>query len=404
MALEHYDKAAQSTPRRLLVPKRLLDRMKSIEGWLEEDEGDLLIAAATDAVINADERPCIVEIGSYCGRSTIVLASVLKHYRPDGRMYAVDPHTGTVGGSDQGISGTGPTFDRFRANIEAAGVSGVVEPIVQYSWEVAWSGPIDLLFVDGLHAYADVARDFNTFRAFLKPGSLVAFHDYASYYPGVRAFVDEIVAAGDFTVVDQARSMVVLCRGAVPAVRKSEGGTEVPRGLPNDQRRWSVGQVRHGKMQVTMNGVRTAALLGLLSILLLIGGRAIAGKRGMEFALIVAAVMNLASYFFGDKIVISMYSAQPVTPQQNSQVYARVYPMVAGLCQRIGLPMPKLWLIPDASPNAFATGRNPSHASVAFTEGILRLMNDWELEGVIAHEIGRKASSWRICLTTSARR
>jgi heat shock protein HtpX len=83
-----------------------------------------------------------------------------------------------------------------------------------------------------------------------------------------------------------------------------------------------------------------------------------------------------------------MYSAQALTPQDNPEIYARVAPLVHNLVQRMGLPMPKLWLIPDESPNAFATGRNPQHASVAFTEGILRLMTDRELEGVVAHELG----------------
>src|SRR3984893_8932806 len=82
------------------------------------------------------------------------------------------------------------------------------------------------------------------------------------------------------------------------------------------------------------------------------------------------------------------YSAQPVSPQENPEVYARVFPIVHNLTQRMGLPMPKLWLLPDDSPNAFATGRNPQHASVAFTEGILRLMTDREIEGVVAHELG----------------
>jgi heat shock protein HtpX len=102
----------------------------------------------------------------------------------------------------------------------------------------------------------------------------------------------------------------------------------------------------------------------------------------------IAAVMNFASYFFSEKIALMTYSAQPVTPEQNPEVYRRVEPIVRGLAQRMGLPMPKLWLIADPSPNAFATGRNPSHASVAFTEGVLQLMNDNEIEGVIAHELG----------------
>ena len=138
----------------------------------------------------------------------------------------------------------------------------------------------------------------------------------------------------------------------------------------------------------TTNTLKTVALLGLLSALLIIGGQLLAGRSGMYFGLAMAVVMNFGSYFFSEKIALSTYNAQPVTPTENAEVYRRVQPLVANLCQRMGLPMPKLWLIPDESPNAFATGRNPSHSSVAFTVGILRLMNDRELEGVVAHELG----------------
>lgn len=137
-----------------------------------------------------------------------------------------------------------------------------------------------------------------------------------------------------------------------------------------------------------MNAVKTALLLGLLSGILLVGGEAIAGRQGLYWALAIAAVMNFSSYFFSDKIALMTYRAQPVTPEDNPQVYRRVEPIVRGLTQRMGIPMPKLWIIPEASPNAFATGRNPHHASVAFTEGILQLMNDNEIEGVVAHELG----------------
>lgn len=142
--------------------------------------------------------------------------------------------------------------------------------------------------------------------------------------------------------------------------------------------------------QVTtfMNGVKTVLLLGLLSGLFLAIGEAFGGRSGLEWALVIAVGMNFFSYFFSDKMALAMYSAQPVTPQDNPEVYARVYPIVQGLTQRMGLPMPKLWLIQDPSPNAFATGRNPEHASVAFTAGILQLMNDQEIEGVVAHELG----------------
>src|SRR6266540_3689498 len=137
-----------------------------------------------------------------------------------------------------------------------------------------------------------------------------------------------------------------------------------------------------------MNGLKTAALLGVLTGLLLLVGESLGGFQGLYLGLLLAVVMNFVSYFFSDKIALRMYSAQPVTPAENPQVYARVGPLVQHLTQRMGLPMPKLWVIPDDSPNAFATGRNPSHASVAFTSGLLQIMNDSELEGVIAHELG----------------
>jgi heat shock protein HtpX len=137
-----------------------------------------------------------------------------------------------------------------------------------------------------------------------------------------------------------------------------------------------------------MNSMKTVLLLGLLSGLLLVGGQAIGGQGGLVMGLGIAVVMNFASYFFSDKIALSMYSAQPVSPTENTQVWRRIGPMTQNLCSRMGLPMPKLWVIPEHSPNAFATGRNPKHASVAVTVGLLELMEEEELEGVIAHELG----------------
>jgi len=136
------------------------------------------------------------------------------------------------------------------------------------------------------------------------------------------------------------------------------------------------------------NAIKTVLLLGLLSGLLVVGGRAMCGRNGVYIGLAIAVVMNFAGYFFSDKIALASYSAQPVTETENPEVYRRVAPIVGGLVQRMGLPMPKLWLLPEASPNAFATGRNPAHASVAFTAGILQVMDDRELEGVVAHELG----------------
>lgn len=138
----------------------------------------------------------------------------------------------------------------------------------------------------------------------------------------------------------------------------------------------------------TANTLKTVLLLGLLSALLLVGGEALGGRQGLYMGLGMAVLMNFAGYFFSDKMALAMYHAEPVTEQENYDVYRRVYPLVNNLTQRMGLPMPRLWLIQEESPNAFATGRNPKHASVAFTSGILRLMDDRELEGVVAHELG----------------
>src|SRR5580658_2633630 len=141
-------------------------------------------------------------------------------------------------------------------------------------------------------------------------------------------------------------------------------------------------------MHQSNNALKTAALLGLLSAILIIGGRALAGDRGIEYGLGIAVVMNFGSYFFSDKIALATSGAQPLTQESAPEVYARIAPLVGGLAQRMGIPMPKLYVTPEPSPNAFATGRNPNHASVAFTQGILQLMDDRELEGVVAHELG----------------
>jgi heat shock protein HtpX len=137
-----------------------------------------------------------------------------------------------------------------------------------------------------------------------------------------------------------------------------------------------------------MNSLKTVVLLGLMSGILLVGGELVGGQSGLEIGLTLAVGMNFFSYFFSDKLALMSSGAQPLTQEDNPQIYARMYPLIQGLAQRMELPMPKLWVIPDPSPNAFATGRDPQHASVAFTEGILGLMTDRELEAVIAHELG----------------
>ncbi|MGB6067259.1 MAG: zinc metalloprotease HtpX [Desulfomonilaceae bacterium] len=133
-----------------------------------------------------------------------------------------------------------------------------------------------------------------------------------------------------------------------------------------------------------MNQLKTVLLLTCLGALLVVIGGYIGGKNGATIALVIALVMNFGSYWFSDKIVLSMYNAQEVSEADAPDLFR----LVRQLTQQAGLPMPRVYIIPDASPNAFATGRNPSHAAVAVTEGILKLLSWDELAGVIGHELG----------------
>jgi heat shock protein HtpX len=129
------------------------------------------------------------------------------------------------------------------------------------------------------------------------------------------------------------------------------------------------------------NAIKTVLLLGALSGLFLAVGEVLGGAQGLMLGFVMALVMNAGSYWFSDKIVLRMYRAQEVAPGHL------LYDVTTSLAMRAGLPQPRVYVIPDPSPNAFATGRNPSHAAVAATEGLLRLLNREELEGVIAHEL-----------------
>jgi heat shock protein HtpX len=146
-----------------------------------------------------------------------------------------------------------------------------------------------------------------------------------------------------------------------------------------------------------MRAIKTLFLLTALTVLLVLGGEAMAGQQGMTIALIMAVVMNGGAYFFSDKIALSSSGAQPVSREQ----LPRLYTVMDRLTAKAELPMPKLYVIPQAAPNAFATGRNPSHASVAVTAGLMELMNDDELEGVIAHELSH-VRNYDILITSIA--
>lgn len=194
----------------LLLHLPILARMKQIDGWLGEDEADLLIGAASRALTKLPGPHSIVEVGSYCGRSTVVLGSAVKSLSSDAKVHAIDPHDGRVGAVGQSIQVMAPTLEKLKHNLAAAGLTDVVNIIPMRSWEVPWSQPISFLFIDGLHDYANVARDFFHFERWLAPEAYIAFHDYADYYRGVQTFVDELLHMGRYEKVHLASSMMVV--------------------------------------------------------------------------------------------------------------------------------------------------------------------------------------------------
>jgi predicted O-methyltransferase YrrM len=199
----------------LLLAWPILERMKQIEGWLAEDEADLLMAATALALARVPDAEAVIEVGSYCGRSTCVLGSVVKALRPTARVYAIDPHDGRVGAAEQSITVMPPTLEKLKRNLSSAGLTDFVNVVVAASWEVTLDQRASLIFIDGLHDYANVARDFHHFEPSLAVGGFAAFHDYADYYPGVKTFVDELLRTG--------RYERVRCAGSMMVVRRLEG-------------------------------------------------------------------------------------------------------------------------------------------------------------------------------------
>jgi hypothetical protein len=195
----------------------ILKEMRNIEGWLTASEADLLISATHRALSDCPHVNALVEVGSYCGRATTVIASVVRAVRATARVWAIDPHDGFVGAHDQGLERVGPTLETLRANLDRAHLSPFVEIVPAKAQDVPWTEPLCLLLIDGLHDYPNVLRDFSHFEPHLCDGALVAFHDYAEYFPGVPAFVDELCASGRYEAVARARSLIVLRRMPTPA-------------------------------------------------------------------------------------------------------------------------------------------------------------------------------------------
>lgn len=246
---DHYERAsvaeATSVSRavtvegpRLLLNAPILAQMRQVEGWLDDAEADLLIAAASHALTALPAPHTMVEVGSYCGRATVVLGHVARIISHEARIYSIDPHDGKVGALDQGLLSRGPTLEKFKRNMQRAGLTRAVEIIQKRSVETHWERPISLLLIDGLHDYASVARDFHHFERWVVPEGIVAFHDYAPYYPGVQAFVDGLLGSGRYRKVHCEKSMMVMQK--VPLAHTEDADSSVNHAEPGrgyEQRR-----------------------------------------------------------------------------------------------------------------------------------------------------------------------
>jgi hypothetical protein len=188
----------------------VIDQMQAVDGWFDESEAELLATACAHILKQVPPPAVVVEVGSYCGRSTVVLGGIMRAIGSRALLYSIDPHEGLVGSSDAGLYSGHPTIEAFRATLAAANMSSFVRIVPARSSEVSWADPIAFLLIDALHDYASVARDFFTFEPFLIAGALVAFHDYALYAPGVKTFVHELLGTGKYEFVDAQESLIIL--------------------------------------------------------------------------------------------------------------------------------------------------------------------------------------------------
>lgn len=192
----------------------ILDLAQTIEGYFHRDEGHLLHVSAIGALCRLPNH-AIVELGSYCGKSTVVLGKASKSLGGTSKVYAIDPHEGEINFPD-GVHRTPPTLNRFKENMASCGLLDIVELIQKRSFEVVWDKPIALLLIDAFHDYESVSRDFRQFSKWVPPGGVVAFHDYElNDQPGVTRFVNEILAGREFTKDRHVDSLVVLRRNLI---------------------------------------------------------------------------------------------------------------------------------------------------------------------------------------------
>ncbi|QRK06071.1 glycosyltransferase [Archangium violaceum] len=219
---------SEDTPRpRLLLTWPILSEMRKVEGWLSDEEADLLIASASHALGALPAPHAVVEVGSFCGKATLVLARVAEALGTSAPIHAIDPGDGVVGARDRNLQQLSPTRHKLQRTLLLAGLEPRVKVHFQQAPQVPWSEPIGFLLIDGLHDYGSVAADFHHLEPWLAVGGLVAFHDCADYFPGVKRFVQELLHAGRFRRLHASGSLVVLEKRA--AAERTEAVPGQPR-------------------------------------------------------------------------------------------------------------------------------------------------------------------------------
>ena len=194
---------------RALDYKTIWERVEPIEGWLTKPEALALAQIAARVAITTPQA-AIVEVGSWLGRSTIAIAAAVSQVSAATRIHAIDPHTGDLGWPFDRVAG--PTWDKFRENLRSAGVEEHVIPYRSCAVDVKWESPIGMLFLDAEHDWTSVRRDFSHFSSWFIPGGYACVHDYDGPWSGVTTFVDELAESKEWTLIDRAGSLAVLCR------------------------------------------------------------------------------------------------------------------------------------------------------------------------------------------------
>ncbi|NVJ23178.1 MULTISPECIES: glycosyltransferase [Myxococcus] len=222
------DEARAESPG-LLLTRPILAEMREVEGWLTDDEADLLIAATSRALTSLPTSHAVVEVGSYCGKATVVLGRVAQSLGVAPPIHAIDPGDGVVGARGGNLQHMGSTREKLARTLQRSGLASRIQVHHQHAPGVPWGAPISLLLVDGLHDYASVLADFLHLEPSLVVGGLVAFHDCADYFPGVKRLVRELVHEGRYRALRTAGTLAVLEKRAMATRQEVAPSTEEPR-------------------------------------------------------------------------------------------------------------------------------------------------------------------------------